>query len=137
MRFDDLNAILNSTLEPLERLVLVAVASHINSDGAKAWPSIERLAQMTGLDAMRRCFDAVTEHPARVLGLDGYGLAVGRRADLVLLQARSPEEAIRLRAARLMTVRGGRVLARGAPQAVALDLPGRPRSVDFTRQPPR
>lgn len=49
MRFDDLNAILNSTLEPLERLVLVAVASHINQDGNQAWPSLERLAEMTGM----------------------------------------------------------------------------------------
>jgi glutathione S-transferase len=56
------------------------------------------VAQMTGLAAMRRCFDAVTVNAARVLGLAGYGLEVGARADMVLLQARSPEEAIRLRA---------------------------------------
>jgi cytosine deaminase len=31
------------------------------------------VAQMTGQDAMRACFTAVTETPARILGLDGYG----------------------------------------------------------------
>jgi cytosine deaminase len=95
------------------------------------------VAQMTGLAAMRRCFDAVTVNGARALGLAGYGLEVGARADVVLLQARSPEEAIRLRAARLVVVRGGEVIARGAPAAMALSLPGRPTSVDFTRQAPR
>ncbi|MBT9489242.1 MAG: amidohydrolase family protein [Rubrivivax sp.] len=95
------------------------------------------VAQMTGLAAMRRCFDAVTVNAAQVMGLEGYGLAVGARADAVLLQARSPEEAIRLRAARLVTVRGGHIVARSAPATVALQLPGRPLSVDFTRQAPR
>lgn len=95
------------------------------------------VAQMTGLAAMRQCFDAVTTNAARVLGLTGYGLEVGARADMVLLQARSPEEAIRLRAARLAVLRGGRIVARGAPAEMTLDLPGRPMSVDFTRQPPR
>ena len=33
-----------------------------------------------------------------MLGLDGYGLAPGCHADFVLLQARDPVEAIRLRA---------------------------------------
>ncbi|GAB4036844.1 MAG: amidohydrolase family protein [Rubrivivax sp.] len=95
------------------------------------------VAQMTGLAAMRRCFDAVTVNAARVLGLEGYGLEVGARADAVLLQARSPEEAIRLRAARLAVVRGGRIVAHSAPATVSLALPGRPPSVDFTRQAPR
>jgi len=95
------------------------------------------VAQMTSLAGMRQCFDAVTVNAAKALGLDGYGLAPGCRADFVLLQARSPEEAVRLRAARLMVVRGGRVIARGAPATVTLELPGRPQAVDFTRQAPR
>jgi cytosine/adenosine deaminase-related metal-dependent hydrolase len=46
------------------------------------------VAQMTGQEAMRACFDAVTTHPAGILGLDDYGIAPGCRADFVLLQAR-------------------------------------------------
>ena len=65
------------------------------------------VAQMTGQDAMRACFEAVTTTPARILGLDDTGLAVGKRADLVLLQARDAVEALRLRATRLMVLRGG------------------------------
>ncbi|WP_425256684.1 amidohydrolase family protein [Rubrivivax sp. RP6-9] len=92
------------------------------------------VAQMTSAAAMRQCFDAVTVHNARILGLEGYGLAPGCRADFVLLQARDPVEAIRLRAQRLLVVRGGAVLARAAPLHSSLHLPGRPAGVDFTRQ---
>ncbi|HET8726616.1 MAG TPA: amidohydrolase family protein, partial [Alphaproteobacteria bacterium] len=45
------------------------------------------IGQMTGLDAMGACFDAVTRNAARVMHLDGYGLAPGCHADLVVLQA--------------------------------------------------
>jgi len=90
------------------------------------------VAQMTGQAAMRACFDAVTAAPAAILGLEGYGLAPGRRADLVLLQARDPVEAIRLRAARLAVVRAGKVVATSPPARATLDLPGRPATVDWT-----
>jgi cytosine deaminase len=95
------------------------------------------VAQMTSQEAMRACFDAVTVNPARILGLQGYGLEVGCRADFVLLQARSPVEALRLRAHRLLVVREGRVLARSQPMRTELQLPGRPAALDFTRPIPR
>jgi cytosine deaminase len=90
------------------------------------------VAQMTSQAQMRACFDAVTVNAAKVMGLDGYGIAVGNRADLVLLQARDPVEAIRLRASRLMVVRAGVVVARTAPATATLSLPGRPPNVDWT-----
>jgi len=91
------------------------------------------VAQLTSAAQMQACFDAVTSVPARMLGLQGYGLEPGCRADCVLLQARSPVEAIRLRAQRLAVVRAGRVVARTAPASATLALPGRPKQVDFTR----
>jgi cytosine/creatinine deaminase len=94
------------------------------------------VAQMTSVAAQRQCFDAVTVNNARILGLDGYGLEPGCRADFVLLQAASPQEAIRLRAQRLLVVRGGEVVSRSAPAEAQLSLPGRPVRVDFTRQVP-
>lgn len=90
------------------------------------------VAQMTSQAQMRACFDAVTVNGARVLGLADYGVEVGHPADLVLLQARSPQEAIRLRATRRVVMRRGRVIARTAPATAALDLPGRAASVDWT-----
>ena len=89
------------------------------------------VAQMTGREGMLAAFDAVTRTPAAILGLDDVGLEVGKRADLVLLQAGDPVEAIRLRAARLAVIRAGRIIARTAPVQAELALPGRPASVDF------
>jgi len=94
------------------------------------------VAQMTSLAGQRQCFEAVTANAARILGLEGYGLESGCRADFVLLQARSPEEAIRLRAQRLLVVSGGRVVSRMPLASAAISLPGRQALVDFTRQPP-
>ena len=91
------------------------------------------VAQMTSVQGQRQCFDAVTVNNARILGLQGYGLEPGCRADFVLLQAASPEEALRLRAQRLLVVRAGTIVSRMAPAVAELALPGRPARVDFTR----
>ena len=45
---------------------------------------------------MRWCFDAVTVNPAKAMHLEGYGLEKGCNADMVMLQAQDPIEAIRL-----------------------------------------
>ena len=89
------------------------------------------VAQMTGQAAMRQCFDAVTTLPARILQLEGYGLAPGCHADFVLLQARDPVEAIRLRATRLAVFRRGRRVASTAPATAQLNLPDRPANTSF------
>lgn len=86
---------------------------------------------MSGRKQLLSCFRAVTEHPARTLGLEGYGLEPGCNADMVVLQATDPVEAIRLRPPRLYVIRRGRIIARGAPAEVRLDLPGRPNAVDY------
>ena len=80
---------------------------------------------------MRACFEAVTTTPARILGLEGYGIAVGKHADLVLLDAADPVEAIRLRAARRLVMRRGEVIAESPRAHARLNLPGRPDSVNF------
>ncbi len=89
------------------------------------------VAQMTGQAAMQACFSAVTSTPARIMGLDGYGLEVGCHADLVILDASSPVEAIRLRAARLKVIRRGLVISESPAAQAKLALPGRPGLVDF------
>ncbi len=89
------------------------------------------VAQMTSQAAMRQCFDAVTVNPAKLLGLEGYGLAPGCHADFVLLHARDAVEAIRLRAARLGVWRRGRRVAASPAPVADLSLPGRPGRVDW------
>ena len=91
------------------------------------------VAQMTSQAGMRQCFEAVTTNAAKVMGLAGYGIETGNDASFVLLQARDPVEAIRLRATRLKVWRKGHLLSDMAPAMAHLTLPGRPGSTAFTR----
>jgi cytosine deaminase len=43
---------------------------------------------------MRECFNMVTQRPAQMMRLRDYGLAVGKSADLVVLDASDPEMAV-------------------------------------------
>src|SRR6266446_10373929 len=70
------------------------------------------VGHLTALDAIHACFDAITTNAAKILHLDRYGIAPGCRADLVLLQAADPFEAIRLKANRLLVLRNGKTIAR-------------------------
>jgi cytosine deaminase len=87
-------------------------------------------APMTSREAIAWSFAGVTEAPARLMGLEGYGLHVGAYADFVLLQAADPIEAVRLRAERLAVVRRGKIIARTPERHTALSLDGRPATLD-------
>lgn len=84
------------------------------------------VAQMTHPEEMHRCFDMVTQVNAQILGLDGYGIAPGCTASLVVLDAGTPTEALRLRPARLAVVAKGRLVSTQPREDAALALPGRP-----------
>lgn len=73
------------------------------------------VGQMTGVHETVDMFNAITVNPARTLQLEGYGLEVGCNADMVVLQAKDPTEAIRLRANRLFVIRRGEIISRTAP----------------------
>lgn len=87
------------------------------------------VAQMTHPEEMARCFTMVTEANAAIMGLEGYGLKVGNRASLVVLDAGSPTEAVRLRPDRLVVISKGRVVSEKARNDSRLSLPGRPDTV--------
>jgi cytosine/creatinine deaminase len=89
------------------------------------------VAQMTGQDAMKACFNAVTVAPAKILGLADYGLKVGCYADMVVLDAGDAIEAIRLRATRRYVIRRGVVISQSQAARAQLNLSARPSSVDF------
>jgi cytosine/creatinine deaminase len=86
------------------------------------------VAQMTSPDEMRTCFDMVTVNNAKTMGLTDYGLHVGAKASLVVLDASNPIEALRLRAARLCVVANGRVISHSPRADATLSLPGRPKA---------
>ncbi|MGB5748706.1 MAG: amidohydrolase family protein [Desulfobacterales bacterium] len=93
------------------------------------------LAQMTGVEQMQQIFAAVTTNGARVLGLEDYGLEPGCRADMVILQAANPQEALRLKPARLFVIRRGTVIAETPPVISRLSLSKKTYEIDF-RFPP-
>jgi cytosine deaminase len=88
------------------------------------------VGHLTSREAMRFCFDAITVNPAKTMHLDSYGLDVGCNADMVLLQASDPIEAIRLKARRLAVIRRGKVIAETPAQVTTLALDGRPATLD-------
>jgi cytosine/creatinine deaminase len=84
------------------------------------------VAQMTHPAEMARCFTMVTETNAQILGLKDYGLRPGCLASLVVLDATTPVEALRLRPDRLAVVSKGKLVATRARNDARLTLPGRP-----------
>ena len=89
------------------------------------------VAQMTGAEQMKKCFDAITYNPAKILGLEGYGLKKGYKGDMVILQCLNEIEAIRLRPARLYVIRAGKVLSSTKEVQYDLDLSGEKSTTDF------
>ncbi len=112
-----------------------------SSVAAIANPLINITARALGyVDDGRRCDARLLrlgdKNPARILGLEGYGIEVGCHADYMVLDARDPIEAIRLRAARTTVIRRGKVVSHSQAVRVTLSLEGRPSEVNFriTRQ---
>lgn len=88
------------------------------------------VAQMTSPADMAHCFDMVTKVNAEIMGLDHLGLAVGKSASLVVLDAGDRVEALRLRAERICVISKGKVVAERPRRDTALNLPGRPSTVN-------
>jgi len=88
------------------------------------------VGQLSSRADMTWCFDAVTKNSAKIMELHGYGIAKGCDANFVILQAKDPIEAIRLRATRLTVVRKGKVIAQTPQSVTQVNLPNRPQSVD-------
>ncbi|UVC15751.1 amidohydrolase family protein [Mesorhizobium onobrychidis] len=93
------------------------------------------VAQMSSPADMARCFDMVTNVNAAIMGLDHLGLAVGKRASLVVLDAGDPVEALRLRPERLCVIARGKVVAERARQETRLSIAGRPATVNRRHRP--
>src|SRR5437764_3306785 len=91
--------------------------------------------QMSGYDELQRLFDMMTRNPAGALGLEGYGLEPGCRADLVAYAAPTEMDAIRLASPRKLVIRAGKVVARTEPAQTTVVWDGREEAVDFLKPP--
>lgn len=61
---------------------------------------------------LKLAYEMVTEAAARVLGLSGYGIAVGGSADFVAVEAETLAEAVAARPRRKWVMKAGRIVAR-------------------------
>ena len=86
---------------------------------------------MTGVDQQAALFDAVTLNGAKTLNLENYGLEPGCNADMVILQATSKQEAIRLHPARLFVIRKGKVISRMEKAKATVTIGAENVNVDF------
>ena len=89
--------------------------------------------QMSGRGELLQLIEMITANPARALGLENYGLAVGNRADLVCFAAPSEMDAIRLVAPRRLVLRGGKVVARTEPAVTTVVWDGTEEEVTFLK----
>src|SRR5690348_3366128 len=89
--------------------------------------------QMSGHGELRTLIDMITRNPAEALGLEGYGLEVGCRADLCAFAAPTEMDAIRLVSPRKLVVRAGKVVARTEPAHTTVIWDGREEQVDFLK----
>lgn len=64
---------------------------------------------------LRECFNMLTERSAKVLNLADYGIAVGRPADVVILNATTPEQAIAEIARPIAVFKNGKQTVRWHP----------------------
>lgn len=65
-----------------------------------------------GADDLPHVLDMITSYPARALGYDDYGIAVGRPADLVLVDSRKVGDVIIDLATKLLVMKRGKVLVK-------------------------
>jgi cytosine/creatinine deaminase len=88
---------------------------------------------MSGAQELKSLVEMITVNPARALGLEGYGLDEGLSADLVVVDAPTEMDALRLMPRRRMVLRRGRVVARTEPARTTVVWDGQEEPVDFLR----
>ncbi len=67
--------------------------------------------QMTSPAEMEKVLDMLTFNAAKTLRVKDYGIEVGKRADIVILDAETVWEALRLQPARLYVIKEGKIIA--------------------------
>lgn len=97
------------------------------------WPTGAGPAEVQLADHLQVVGFMITTNPAEALGLEGYGLEPGCRADLCVFAAPTGMDAIRLVAPRQLVLRAGKVVARTEPAATTVVWDGREEAVDFLK----
>ncbi|MCW2510599.1 MAG: Cytosine deaminase, partial [Modestobacter sp.] len=94
---------------------------------------LAHLGHMSGAEELPRLIDMITTDAARVLGLPENRLRPGDAADLVVFDAPTDVDALRLVAPRTLVMRAGKVLARTEPARTTVSWDGVEEEVTFLR----
>jgi cytosine deaminase len=92
---------------------------------------LAHLGHMSGDAELRTLLDMITVAPAAALGLADYGLHVGGPADLVVFDAWSEAEALRLQRPRYQVLRAGRLVAATEPARSTVTWDGKEEELTF------
>jgi cytosine deaminase len=92
---------------------------------------LAHLGHLSGDAELRTLIDMITVAPAAALGVADYGLRVGGPADLVVFDARSEAEALRLQRPRQLVLRAGQVVAATEPARSVVNWHGDEEEIDF------
>lgn len=80
------------------------------------------VAQMTGLTEIDACFEMITTNSARTLHLLDYGIAVGNPANIVVLNAATPFDALRYQVSPRYVISQGRLISQTMPATTQTEL---------------
>ncbi|HLS65973.1 MAG TPA: cytosine deaminase [Pseudogracilibacillus sp.] len=72
-------------------------------------------AHMSGYEQMSALFDMITINGAKTLNIPNYGIEIGHDANLIILDATTVQEAIRLTSECLYVIRNGNVISETKP----------------------
>jgi cytosine/creatinine deaminase len=85
---------------------------------------VSHVARLTKPEEIELCLRMVTVNAAKALRLSNYGVEAGCRADLVVLDGRTPREAMRLQSPRPFVIKAGNVVAENRVERLLVRAPG-------------
>ena len=76
------------------------------------------VAHLGGANDLKTVLPMITDNPAKAIGLTGYGIAVGNKADVVLLDTKIKENAIIDIPTRLFVIKNGKVTVENTKETI-------------------
>lgn len=92
------------------------------------------VGHMTGYDELLKVFDMVTVNSAKTLRVtEEYGIEVGKKADLVVIDAYNEIDALRTLPPRLYVIKDGKIVAKTTPSKSKVYHRGVEKEIEFTK----
>jgi cytosine/creatinine deaminase len=104
-----------------------------HGDPMQAAYVLAHLGHMSGDAELHQLLEMVTVNPAKALQVADYGIHVGGAADLVVFDAPTDVDALRLQSPRTLVLRNGLVVARSEPRTTTVTWHGTEEAVTFLR----